>query len=137
MKKLLVILYILPLLSFNIIQEPFDIVGRWSGEDKGDIGFINFDKEGYASFETQGQIIGGKEFLLDGKKGSMRYKINTFTDPVEIDFTITKIKTKEEKKLLAIVKTIDKDNIIIAMTFGGIRPISFDDGNSMTLTRVR
>jgi len=137
MKKLIALLFIIPLISFDTIQEPSDFLGRWTGEDKGNIGFINFDKEGYASFEIQGQVIGGKEFLLEGKKGSMTYKVNMDTDPIEIDFTITKLETKEERKLLAIVKAIDKDSILIAMNFGGARPTNFDSDNAMTLKRVK
>lgn len=136
MKKLIIILFLLPLLSFTFPQESFDIVGRWSGEDKRKIGFMNFDTEGYASFERQGQIIGGKEFLLDGKTGSMMYEINTATNPIEIDFIITKLSTNEQKKVLAIVRMIDNDTILMALEFDKPRPTDFDDKNSMTLTRV-
>jgi len=136
MKKLIALLFIIPLISFDTIQEPSDFLGRWTGEDKGNIGFINFDKEGYASFEIQGQVIGGKEFLLEGKKGSMTYKVNMDTDPIEIDFTITKLETKEQKSLLAIVKFEDNNNMRIAIDFNAARPTDFDGENAMTLKRV-
>lgn len=137
MKKLLLLLLLIPLTSFTVLQEPDDFIGRWKGKDKENIRFMNFDKEGYASFETKGQIIGGKEFLLDGKKGSMTYEINTDKDPIEIDFTITKLKTNEQKKILAIVKFQDNNNILIALEFDTLRPTEFNKENAITLKRVK
>ena len=58
------------------------------------------------------------------------------TDPIEIDFTIIKLETKEQKSLLAIVKFEDNNNMRIAIDFNAARPTDFDGENAMTLKRV-
>ena len=35
------------------------LVGKWKGEDNGEVGVINFDKEGYVSFTVGGELVGG------------------------------------------------------------------------------
>lgn len=54
----------------------FSIVGKWKGVVENKAAYFTFDKEGYAFMEVKGMKIGGKEFELQGKKGSMRYEID-------------------------------------------------------------
>ncbi|WP_452599942.1 hypothetical protein [Pontimicrobium sp. MEBiC01747] len=138
MKKLILLfISILSLSSFTTNKTTMDIVGKWVGEEKGDIGYFIFDKEGYATLEAQGQVLGGKEFVMKGKKGSMTYQVNYEATPVEIDLIVTMLETKEQKKMLFIAKAIDDNTIQLASSFSTTRPTEFNDVNSIILTRVK
>lgn len=137
MKKLFILLFTIPfLISFSPLKTTEDFIGKWKGEDKGEIGFIIFDKDGYASIEIQGQIIGGKEFEIDGQKGSLIYKLNTSVEPIQIDFEMTKFKSGEIKSLLGIVEFIDDDSFKLALDFESNRPTDFSK-NTITFQRVK
>ena len=136
MKRIFILLIVLPFLSFNSDFNSINLIGKWTGEDKGEIGFITFDKEGYSTFEIEGQIIGGKEFVMNGKKGKMTYEINSDKKPIEIDLIITKLESNEQKKILCIAEFEDENNMIFAMTFGSERPTEFNEGNSIALKRT-
>lgn len=137
MKKLLILLLILPLLSFALENDNSQFIGKWIGTDKNEFGYINFDGEGYAYFEIKGQIIGGKEFTMNGKKGKMTYEINSKTDPIQIDLIVTKLETGEEHRLLCIAKFIDSDTMEFAINFENQRPTEFSSSNSITLKREK
>ena len=107
MKKLFILLLAVPLLSFNIQTDNSKFIGKWAGEDGQEIGYLSFDAEGYAYFEIQGQIMGGKEFVQDGQKGSMTYEINSETNPIQVDLIVMIFESKERKKLLCIANFID------------------------------
>ncbi|WP_417785168.1 hypothetical protein [Tenacibaculum sp.] len=99
MKKIFILLILIPLLSFNSSVDSINLIGKWAGEDKGQIGFIPFDKEGYVTFEIDGLVIGGKEFVMKGgEKGKMTYELNLEKKPIEIDLTLTKLESNEQKK---------------------------------------
>lgn len=101
------------------------------------IGYLNFDSEGYAFFEIQGQIFGGKKFIYDGKKGKMTYEINTETNPIEVDLIVTKLESEKQKKLLCIAEFIDKDTMKFAITFDDKRPTEFDSENPIIFKREK
>ncbi|WP_299212129.1 hypothetical protein [uncultured Dokdonia sp.] len=63
---------------------------------------MNFDSEGYAYFKVKDQIFGGKEFVYEEKKGSMTCKINSKTNPIEVNLILTKLESGEQKTLLCI-----------------------------------
>jgi len=128
--------FIIPLFLLNTTSQKEDFIGKWTGEDQGEIGFIIFDDEGYAAFEVEGQILGGKEFFMNGKKGKMTYTINYETNPIEVDFTMTKIESGESKIILGIAEFTDKNTMTFDMTFDTERPSEFGD-NSITLKRVK
>ncbi|WP_129367009.1 hypothetical protein [Lutibacter sp. HS1-25] len=138
MKKIiLLLLTTLILTSFNEYPtSEFSIVGKWKGEDEKDIGYITFQDDGYAYFEFQGQIIGGKEFVVNGKKGTMTYEVNYLKTPIEIDIIVQKIESGEINKLLCIVENIEKNVIKLQMDFNGNRPIEFDDKEAIIFQRV-
>ena len=100
--KYLFTFFIIPLVLLTTSQKE-TIVGKWIGEDQNQIGYLIFDSEGYAAFEIDGQVMGGKEFYMKGKKGKMTYTINYNTTPIEVDFTLTKIESGESKKFLALL----------------------------------
>ena len=135
MKKIIVLFLCIPLLSFQFNKGVTDFVGKWTGEDNGQVGSIVFDEEGYASIEVGGEILGGKNFELNGKKGSMTYEINTNAKPIEVDFVIKIQETGEVKKMFGIAEFKDKNNMIFALGFTGVRPTEFNDNNAINLKR--
>lgn len=138
MKKILLLFIIAPLLSFNTIDLEKNIVGKWKGEDeKNQIGLINFDKEGYASFEIDGRVMGGKEFDANGEKGSMTYSVNYDANPITIDVTMTLMASKTERQMLFIAEFKDDDTLVLASNFNPERPTEFNADNSITLHRVK
>ena len=136
MKKILLLLITVSFMSFSSSIESIELIGKWTGEEKGDVLFLTFDVEGYALIERKGIVIGGKEFELNGKKGKMTYEINSNKNPMEIDMIITKLETNEEKRILCIAEFIDEDHIVFAMKFEEKRPSDFNNENTINLTRV-
>ena len=138
MKKILLLLIIiLSLTSFkNTSESDFNIVGKWKGGVNNEIGYFVFLEENYAYFEVQGQIIGGKEFEIKGKKGSMKYVIDYTTNPIQFDFITTRFDTKETLELFGIIDVINKNEIKISLGFNGSRPIKFDTDDAITFIRV-
>jgi len=134
--KYLFTFFIIPFFLLNTTSQKENFVGKWIGEDQSQIGYVMFDHEGYAAFEIDGEVMGGKEFYMKGQKGKMTYTINYDTNPIEVDFTITKIQSGEAKKILGIAEFTDKDVIIFDMSFDAERPTEFSD-NSITLKRVK
>ena len=92
-------------------QNKTDFLGKWIGDDGSEIGYVIFDKDGYAAFETQGQVIGGKEFVMNGEKGTMTYEINTETTPIEIDLTVKKLSSGESRVIRCIAEFEEKTGI--------------------------
>ena len=135
MKNLILLFLVVSPWSMTIENDKEKFVGKWIGDDKYQIGPINFDSEGYAFFEIEGQIFGGKEFVLEGEKGKMTYEINTETNPIQVDLIITKLEHGEQIKLLCIAEFIDDDNMKFAVSFEGQRPTEFDSENSIVLKR--
>lgn len=134
--KYLLTLFIIPFLLFNTTTQKEDFVGKWIGDDQGEVGYIVFDNEGYAAFEVNGQVMGGKEFYMKGQKGKMTYTINYEASPIEVDFTLTKVQSGESKKILGIAEFTDKDIMNFNISFDAERPSEFDE-NSITLKRVK
>ena len=139
MKKTIILLFsILTLSSFNEVYETkFNIIGKWKAQENNEIGFIIFDSEGYAYFEFNGLKIGGKEFIYQGKKGSMRYEVKHKEKLMEIDLIVTVIEEKKTESMLCIAEKINKDEIKLAIGFEGVRPNSFENNESMIFKRVK
>ena len=137
MKKIVLLLLATVLMSATTKNAKPNFIGKWTGDDNKEVGYITFDKEGYASFEMQGQVLGGKEFDINGKKGKMTYVINTKTNPIQVDFIITNLDTGEEKRMLCIAEFIDKNTMNFALNFENIRPKDFLSKNAIVLTREK
>ncbi|MUU79549.1 hypothetical protein [Winogradskyella endarachnes] len=127
---------IIPLVFFKSIAQQENIMGRWKGEDKNEIGYINFETEKYASFEIDGKIYGGKEFELKGKKGQMTYIIDFHKSPIEIDFIVTQFESGEYRTLRCIANFLDKDTLQLNISFDDNRPTEFNE-DTLTLNRVK
>jgi hypothetical protein len=136
-KIILLLLATLILTSFNKYHtSEFSIVGKWKGEVGKDIGYITFQNDGYAFFEYQGQIIGGKEYVVNGIKGTMTYEVNYSKTPMDIDLIVKKIESGEINKLFCIAEKIDKNVIKFQMDFNGNRPMEFNDNDAIIFQRV-
>ena len=138
MKKILLFFFIVPLLSFNSSITEKNIIGKWKGEDgKNIIGLMIFDNDGYATIEIDGKTYGGKEFEINGEKGSMKYSINLDLEPIQIDLIITFLESKDQIKMLLIAEFQDKDTMILASKFTNERPTEFNSDNSTILHRIK
>ncbi|WP_111683070.1 hypothetical protein [Winogradskyella tangerina] len=137
MKKFLTLLLIVPLLSMTVEIDNSKFIGKWVGEDGKEIGYITFDSEGYATFEIQGQVFGGKEFVLDGKRGKMTYEIKDGTEPIEVDLIMTNLDNGDVRTLSCIANFIDDNTMEFAMGFSDKRPTDFGGEDAIILKRVK
>lgn len=137
MKNLLILLILTPLFSIAQNIDSNNFIGKWTGEEKGEMGAVIFENNGFAFWELDGQIVGGKEFMFEGEKKSLTYRINTHIDPIQIDFIITNLISGEVRELVCIAKFVDADNILLTIGFDIPRPTEFNTNNSLKLTRAK
>jgi hypothetical protein len=135
MKRIFILLFVLPIMSMTIETDNSLFIGNWIGNDKGSIGKMTFDKAGFAWLEINGELIGGKESELGGTKRSLTYEINSQVDPIEVDLIKTDLESGKESRMLCIVRFIDNNTMEFASNFGGNRPKEFNPENSIILKR--
>lgn len=127
------------LLLFSFTAPGGEHVGKWKGQDKGDIGFLTLTKDGYATFEFNGQTMGGKSYNHQGVNAAMKYTVNNGTSPTGIDFIIYDNDAKAELgRLKGIIKMNNKNEMQMAITFGGGagRPTDFSS-DAIVFDRVK
>ncbi|WP_456376868.1 hypothetical protein [Lutibacter sp.] len=135
-KIILLLITTLILSSFNTNLVPdFNIIGKWKAVENNEVGYIVFQENGYAYFELQGQILGGKEFMINGEKGSMTYEIDYSKSPMTIDLIIKTFKNNKTKRLLCIAEKIDTDKIHFAIGFQEGRPTNFKQNDGLIFNR--
>tara|TARA_R110001632_G_scaffold39718_2_gene99330 strand:+ start:6481 stop:6903 length:423 start_codon:yes stop_codon:yes gene_type:complete len=137
LKKISLFLFLLiTLSSFTSSTELYK--GKWKGEDKGDIGLFILSDDGYATFETDGKVMGGKSYVQNGAEASMEYEVNEKVKPFTIDFIIKFNKNKKELgRLKGILKILDNDKMLLSIGFGGApRPKNFEK-DVITLNRIK
>ena len=139
MKRIIILLIAsLTLISFNNTSETdFNIVGKWQAQDENEVGFIVFQKDGFAYFEIGGEILGGKEFEMDGKRGNMTYEVDYSKEIISIDLIVTIIDENKSKRLLCIAQRLNDDEINFTIGFNEIRPTDFENNDSMIFKRVK
>ncbi|WP_298511582.1 hypothetical protein [uncultured Kordia sp.] len=138
LKKLSFALVTLMLL-FSFAAPEGNHVGKWKGQDKGEIGFLTLTSDGYASFEIGGQVVGGRSYAMQGVNAAMKYTINNGVTPTGIDFIIIDNGSKKELgRLKGIIKMKSNDEMQMAMTFGGGtgRPTDFST-DAIVFKRVK
>lgn len=138
LKKLSFALVTLMLL-FSFTAPGGDYVGKWKGKDKGDIGFLTLTSDGYATFEFNGQTMGGKSYNHQGTNAAMKYTVNTGTSPTSIDFIIfDNDKEAELGRLKGIINMKSRNEMEMALTFGGGtgRPKDFSS-DAIVFNRVK
>ncbi|WP_203258168.1 hypothetical protein [Hyunsoonleella ulvae] len=134
-KVFIFVLFSFLLNSYTLINNRQHI-GKWMGKDNHDIGYLILDKEGYASFEINGKVLGGKESYRKQEKVKMEYQVDYSKNPIEIDLIISTIKTnKEQERIKGIIEFISTEKMILALQFNstGERPENFTKNNSITL----
>jgi uncharacterized lipoprotein YehR (DUF1307 family) len=139
LKQLSLVAITLSLMTSLTAVKEDALVGRWKGKDKGDIGFLTLSADGFATFEMDGQIMGGKSFDMRGVSAHMRYTVDATTEPAAIDFIIYKDETYNElNRLKGIYEMNTPDELHLALTFVGElgRPGNFSTDNVM-LYRVK
>ncbi|AXG71611.1 hypothetical protein KORDIASMS9_03868 [Kordia sp. SMS9] len=127
------------LLLFSFTAPEGDYVGKWKGKDKGDIGFLTLSSDGYATFEFNGQTMGGKSYNHQGVNAAMKYTVNSGMSPKGIDFIIIDNKAnKELGRLKGIINMKSRNEMQMAMTFGGGtgRPTDFSN-DAIVFDRVK
>ena len=132
--KTLITLFILSV-SFSVTAQQDNLIGSWTGEDKGEVGTVIFDNEGYCTFVIQGENMGGKEFQMDGEKGSMTYKIEDKASPYKVTLTMTKLASGDSMNMYGLIRFKDENTIECALGNPGVPVTEFTPENSMTLTR--
>lgn len=135
--SLLLFLFIV-LLSFT--TDAGKEVGTWTGEDKGDVGSIVFDEGGYAAFVIDGQTMGGKSFMQNGKELSMKYEIDYQQTPIQIDF-IFYLPTMQQEiaRMKGIMEFEGENQMKLAINFStnnNTRPTHFNDDNSVIFNKT-
>ena len=136
MKKIIFLLLIsFSLTSFNTNDIKTQLIGEWIGEDKGEIGKMVFQKNGYAYFEFQNKIFGGESFEMNGKKGSMKYVIDDRKNPFNVDLIISIEGTQMKQIQYCIGRFINKNKLQFAMGFEGERPKDFENENSIIFNK--
>lgn len=122
--------------SFSLKDSP-SYVGKWKGEDKGDIGYLTLTKDGYALFEFEGQILGGKSFTMRGNEASMHYEVEKKENYYHIDFIIKQLKDDETLGTLeGIFKMNSESQMVLAVGFDGSpRPTNFES-DAITLNKI-
>ncbi|WP_434035714.1 hypothetical protein [Formosa sp. 4Alg 33] len=140
MNKLILTLAIsLSLISFNGFEfnSEFKLVGEWEGTDKDEVGYFTFDKEGYAYIKFGTDLLGGKEFVKDGKKFSLTYKVDYKKSPITVDLIFTELETERQLVWPCIIDVLENDRIMFARGSNGIRPENFTDYDFIILNRIK
>ena len=137
MKKYILLLLLVPALSFNLKSDKNDIIGKWSGKDKNEIGTITFDSEGYATIELGGKLIGGKKFKMGDKSAKMTYNYYADKNPVEINLIMSELDGKHIRTIYLFAEFKNKDTIKVAFLRNKNGPREFNDDNSIILNRQK
>jgi len=116
------------------------LIGKWKGEDNGEVGIITFEKEGYVSFTINDEKVGGKDYESEGIVFDMFYETDETVTPHTMDFVI-KMDDEEVEvaRMLGIYHFVDDNTLIINMKFdGSTRPTMMDEESidQITLTRM-
>jgi hypothetical protein len=134
-KTCLIIMIANLLLSFNSYCQKTHI-GNWKGVDKGKIGFINLQENGFATITSDNCNLGGETFRMNGVDLKLTYSIDYKSSPINIDFIITSLNNNEElNRLSGIIEFIGETKMKIRFSFEkSSRPINFlPEGNDDTV----
>lgn len=137
MKKYILLLLLVSTLSFNLKSDKNDIIGKWSGKDKNQIGSIIFDSEGYVTIELGGEIIGGEKFKMGDKLAKMTYIYYDNKNPVEINLIMSELDGKHIRTIYLFAEFKNKNTIKVAFLRNKNDTREFNDDNSIILNRQK
>jgi hypothetical protein len=112
-------------------------IGEWKAEHENKKIRLSFNSDGYAYLTINNEIKGGKEFLINKKKASLTYKINSKTTPMQVDLIITLKDDGSKKTLPCIAEFIDKNNMKFVFGDSGTRPKNFNSNEALIFKRVK
>src|ERR1035437_3911595 len=73
-------------------------IGEWKGTDNaGKLTSLILDKSNHAVFVQDNQVIGGKEFEMNGIKGECKYEIDYSKNPIWLDLVVYEQGKTQEK----------------------------------------
>ncbi|UAB75608.1 hypothetical protein [Mesoflavibacter sp. SCSIO 43206] len=123
--------------EFNKVSE-FNIVGKWEWESYSSSGNFVFYSNEIAEMESENEKIGGKDFMRNGKKFSLEYKIDYNKTPKTLDLIFTELESKKQLKMPGIIDIVEKDILLYARGKNGIRPKSIaESDDKITLYRIK
>lgn len=132
MRKFMMLLFLTFSLSLTAQNEK--IIGSWSGESKGESGTIIFDADGFITFIIDGSPMGGKEFDIEGQKGSMSYVVDYSVSPYPVEISI-KIQDIDAGKIYGYIDILDEDTMKMATGTMNQKITGITEENSIVLTR--
>jgi hypothetical protein len=116
----------------------FSIVGKWEWDSYSSSGIFVFYDNGFVEMESENEKIGGKEFVRDGKKFSLEYKVNYETKPNTLDLVFTELNSDNQLIMPGIIDIVENDIVLFARGSDGIRPKSIaDSDDKITLYRTK
>ena len=124
-------------LSFYVIkinsQNNQILIGKWYRTDywKNKSNLI-FTEDKNVSLTIIGEIISGKNFLVNGIKAELKYEDDLTKNPIWIDLIAIEKETKLEKgRIKGILKYINDNNLEILLNFNGDRYDNFEKENEV------
>jgi hypothetical protein len=137
-KSLLIIATIFILQSCSNPNERH--IGEWKGTDEGKTASLILDKSNHAVFVSDNQVLGGKDFQMNGFKGECKYEIDYSKNPIWLDLVVYEQgKTQEKGRLKGIIRFITDNKIEYRINVTGDRFDSFDPEdkeNTIVLDKV-
>jgi hypothetical protein len=116
----------------------FSIVGKWEWDSYSSSGKFVFYDNGFVEMESENEKIGGKEFLRDGKKFSLEYKVNYEAKPNTLDLVFTELNSDNQLIMPGVIDIVENDIVLFARGSDGIRPKSIaDSDDKITLYRTK
>ena len=115
-----------------------DFTGKWTMTDYwNNESPLILSEDNYVSISINGEFIDGKNFVVqDGKKGELKYLINTDKSPVEIDL-IAIMDNEEKGRILGIIQLINDDEFLMTLSFDGVRNSNLDETNKENIVKVK
>src|SRR5690554_4145309 len=137
LKCLLVVTLLMSQLSTAQNQET-DFTGKWTMTDYwNNESPLILSEDNYVSISINGEFIDGKNFVVqDGRKGELKYLINTDKSPIEIDL-ICIMDNEEKGRILGIIQLINDGEFLMTLSFDGVRNSNFDDTNKENIVKVK
>lgn len=102
-------------------SQPINLVGKWQGLSKGDLGAFVFMPDGKVDVIKNGKSL--RDDLQNGEDSL--YVVDTSKNPMHLDIIILNSSGKERGRLKAIFEYISSKSIRVRLSFDGIRPDNF------------
>ena len=116
----------------------FSIVGKWEWDSYSSSGNFVFYNNGFVEIESDNEKIGGKEFIRDGKKFSLKYRVDYENTPNTLDLIFKELKSENQLIIPGIIDIVENDIVLFARGSDGLRPTSIaDSDDKITLYRMQ